>query len=91
MPTINTPGVYESSDPAVFAAAVTPADGADLTNGTCKCLFVGVGGDVAVQLMGDGGASTVVFKNVQSGSLLPLRATRVLATNTNATNILALY
>lgn len=74
------------SSPAVGAAAVTPNDstGIDVT----RSLYVGTAGNVAVE-MKDG--TEVTFTNVQDGSLLPLRVSKVKSTNTTATNIIALY
>jgi len=72
--------------PASNAAAVTPNDSADLTTAT-RALWVGVEGDVTVDLIG--GQAAVTFKNVQG--LLPVRVTRVDATGTTATDIVALW
>lgn len=79
------------SQPAVDGVAVTP--GAMALTDVTRCLFVGVGGDVQVTFMGiDGMAgNTVVHKNVQSGAILPIRVTHVLATLTTATDIVAWY
>lgn len=70
--------------PAGGAIAVTPNDGTDLAD--VRGIYVGTGGDLAVQI---GGANRT-FKNVTSGSTLPIKATRVRATGTTATDILAL-
>lgn len=75
-------------DPPGFAAAVTPSDDVDLTTLT-RGLFVGVGGDVAVIMSGNLIATT--FKNVGDGQILPIIVRRVMATNTTATNIVALW
>lgn len=72
--------------PASNAAAVTPNDSADLTIAT-RALWVGVAGDVTVDLIG--GQTAVTFKNVQG--LLPVRVTRVDDTGTTATDIVALW
>ena len=64
-------------------------------------LYVGTGGDVAVVMSGvldiSGGATNlssndvdVIFKNVPSGTFLPIAVTHVKSTNTTATNILAI-
>jgi len=37
------------------------------------------------------GGTTIVFTNVPSGSFLPILVTHVLAANTTATGIIALY
>lgn len=72
--------------------AVTPADATDLpfapqTMGT-RALFVTVGGNVSVNLAGGG---TAVLTGLVAGQVLPISVTRVLATGTTATGILALY
>lgn len=73
---------------AVDAVAVTPNDSADLTNGECRALYVGMGGNVSLDV---GNSTAVVFSNVPSGGILPIRAKRVRSTSTTATNIVALY
>lgn len=75
------------SDPATSGAAVTPADGADLGS-VSRALWVGGAGDVKVTLR-DGTAVTLTA--VPAGSLLPLQCTRVWATGTTATAIVALW
>lgn len=89
--------VIISSDdsPAVDAVAVTPSDTVDLPNagagyGPCRALYIGVSGDVTVQTQNGGGVASVTFKSVPIG-ILPVRCSRVMATNTTATNIVALY
>jgi hypothetical protein len=74
------------SDPADSLAAVVLNDGADLPR-VPKALWVGVLGDVSVIAKDD--ADPVVLKGVQG--LLPVRARRVRATGTTATDIVALY
>lgn len=73
--------------PAKDAVAVTPSDSTNLTEGTCRSLYIGVTGDVVV-LFDSGNAIT--FKDVPVG-ILPVRAKRVNSTNTTATDIVALY
>lgn len=70
------------------AAAVTPNDGADLP-ATTRGLYVGSGGAVAVIL--DRDTASVTFTGVNAGTILPIRATRVLSTGTTASAIIALY
>lgn len=72
--------------PASRAVAVTPSDSDDL-DFSARALWVGVAGDVSLDLIE--GGSAVVFKNVQG--LLPVRAARVRSTATTATDIVALY
>ena len=80
-----TPGLV---GPAENAAAVTPADGADLANST-RALFVGGAGAVKVDMVG--GTTGVTLTGVVAGSVLPIRVSRVYSTGTTATNIVALY
>lgn len=76
-------------NPATRAEPVTPSDSVDLTDPT-QAVYVGVGGDLAVNLIGSAG-DIRVFKNVNAGQVLPVQASRIRATNTTATDILALY
>jgi len=55
---------------------------------TYEAFHIGVGGDISLDCATSG--DNVVFKNVASGQMLPVRATVVNATNTTATNIVAL-
>lgn len=74
--------------PAWNAAAVTPNDSADLAQ-TARALYIGGAGDVKVDMASDG--SAVTFVGCLAGSILPIRAERVYATDTTATNIVALW
>ncbi len=76
-------------EPASYAEAVTPADDADL-GAVSRAIYVGGAGDVEVYMLGAPGTA-VVFSAVPAGTVLPIRATRVLDTNTTATLILNLY
>jgi hypothetical protein len=69
-------------------ASVTPSDSADLANGVCRALWIGVAGNVALIAAGD--SSPVTLIGVSAG-ILPVAAKRVYSTNTTATNIVALY
>jgi len=88
-----------SDDPAVAnlnemlygtALAVTAVHGgSDHSLGaTYQAFFIGVGGDVSLDMATSG--TNIVFKNLASGQMLPVQATVVNATNTTATNIVAL-
>lgn len=79
--------VIDSSLPAVSAAAVTPSDSANLPS-LARALYIGTSGNVAAVLPND---DVVLFSNLQSGQILPVRVKRVNSTNTSATNIVALY
>ena len=72
------------------ALAVTAVHGgSDHSLGaTYEAFYIGVGGDISLDCATSG--SNIVFKNVASGQVLPVRATVVNATNTTATNIVAL-
>jgi len=72
--------------PAHNGFAVTPDDGAGLAE-TTRALYVGVGGDLTLVLAGGG---QITFANVAAGTLLPLRASMVLATGTTAAAIVGL-
>jgi hypothetical protein len=69
------------------AAAVTPNDGADLTNVT-RGIYVGGSGDLSV-VTPDG--DSVTFKAVPVGTFAAIRVARVMATGTTATNLVALW
>jgi hypothetical protein len=78
------------------AAAVTPSNtvdipyiGSDGTTPSWPCvLYIGGAGNVRVQTAG---GDDVVFNNVLAGTFIPVQVTRVFATNTTATNIVALW
>jgi len=79
--------------PAYQFKAVTPSDTVALSyDGTndkkCRGLYVGVSGDV-VCLNDEGNAIT--FTGLASGIIHPIATTRVNATSTTATNIVACY
>ena len=73
--------------PARDAAAVTPDDAPDLPV-LPRAIYIGQTGDVSARLAG---GQSVVFENVQGGSLLPARAVGINATGTTATGIVALW
>lgn len=74
------------SAPYANAADVTPSDTADLTY-TTRALYVGTTGNLVV-IMASG--DTVTLDSVPVG-VLPIRVSRVKATNTTAANIVALW
>ena len=79
---------YKANEPYKVAEAVTPHDSTNFTNGACDALFVGDGGTELTVIMG---GSPFTFTNVPNGTLLPIKATRVNDTNTDATDLVALY
>ena len=88
--------IKQADEVRVFAhdaAAVTPNDSADIsgTENRGVCIYIGsVAGGADIQVTMESG-NTVVFKGVTAGSFLPILVTRVWATNTTASEILALY
>lgn len=72
--------------PATSAETVTPSDVTNLSQ-TSRAIYVGYSGDVSVQINGQ----TVVFPNVPNAHQLDIRATRVNATDTTASGIVAMF
>jgi hypothetical protein len=78
------------------AALVTPSNtvdipyvGGDGTTPSWPCvLYIGGAGNIRVLTAG---GDDVVFTGVLAGSFLPIQVTRVFATDTTATNIVALW
>lgn len=68
------------------AAVITPSDSVDLAHGST--LYIGTTGNVKVTMAKSG---EVTFLNCQKGSTLPILVTRVWATGTTATNLIALW
>ena len=82
-------GVREEtgSSPSDSAEAITPSDTVGYTGGEARAIWVGVGGDVTCMMEG----VAILFKNAPTGSVLPVRSTRVNATATTASSLVALY
>ena len=70
---------------ASSAVAITPSDTTILAPGS---IYVGVGGDVALVLQDS--AAVVTFVGVPAGAILPVLATQVYATGTDATDMILL-
>jgi hypothetical protein len=78
----------ERTAPAKSYAAITPHDSNNFSLAPCRAIYVGGDGNlVAVSQVGD----SVTFVGLKAGSVLPIEAVRVNATNTTATNLVALY
>lgn len=73
--------------PGRDAAPVVPDDLTDLPI-LPRALYVGQGGTVVVTMAG---GQTIGFESVPGGTVLPVRARRVLASGTTATSIVALW
>ncbi len=71
---------------AVGGAAVTPSDSTDLSF-VARGLWVGGAGDVKVTTAN---GDTITLSGVQAGTLIPVAVSRVFATLTTATLIVAL-
>lgn len=79
--------VHSVDDPAEHGVAVTPNDGADLSFNS-RALWVGGAGAISVRMVGD--SADVLLSGIPAGTLLPIRVSRVRATGTTATLIVAL-
>lgn len=75
---------------ASHALLIVPGDtgAADLADGACDAIWVGVAGDVNVLHEKD--AAPILYKNVPVGRL-DVRAIRIYATSTTATFMVAMY
>ena len=67
--------------------AITPSDTVEL-NPVPKAIYVGTGGNIALQ--GVNSTTSVIFKNVANGQIIDVRALKVLATGTTATDIIGM-
>lgn len=74
------------SAPASHGFAITPDDEDDLSE-VVRAIYVGTGGTLSAVLK-DG--ATLSFVGLADGSLLPVRASRILATGTTATDLVGL-
>lgn len=70
-----------------YAEAITPSNTVAIT-GVARAIWVGGAGNI-VAVMQNGDA--VTFNGATAGSLIPIRFVRINATNTTATNLVALY
>lgn len=77
----------ELNGPYSNAEDVAPNDSVDLPDVT-RGIHAGTGGDISVIMRG---GQSVVFEGLSPGQVVPIRVTRVLATSTTATKILALW
>lgn len=75
------------TQPASKAFAISPHNSNELPFIT-RGIYVGVGGDIVAILAED--STAVTFKNAVAGTVIPVRAKIVQATNTTATNLLGL-
>ena len=75
------------TSPPEYAQEIAPSDAAALPFVT-RALYVGGAGDVALRLMG---GAEVTLRNMQAGSLIPIRIDRVKASGTTATGLIGLW
>jgi len=87
-PAINGAKNYRVQEVSYDGYAVTPSDANDLGNGPANALYVAGAGNIAVNLAGGG---TATLTGLAAGQILEIAASRVLATGTTATGIVALY
>lgn len=72
------------SVPSGNAAAITANDTTVIPD--LRSIYVGTGGNLQVKFNG----TTVLFKNVPSGAILPIAPTIVMSTNTTAADLVGL-
>lgn len=72
--------------PASDGFAITPHDSNELTR-VPRAIYVGTGGSIVLTTAK---GNDLTFKNVPSGSVLSVRALKVKATNTTATDLIGL-
>jgi hypothetical protein len=68
-------------------AAITPSDTVDLP-APARAIFVGGAGNIVLVTLG---GTTLTFQGLLAGQILPVAASRVRATSTTATNLIALF
>lgn len=81
-------GALKVNGAAGSLVAVTPSDDDDIAGSPAIGLWVGGAGDIAIIAEND--TAPVTITAVAAGTYLPIRAKRVMATNTDATVIVAL-
>ena len=80
---LQNPGL---NSPAGDGTAVIPSDSVDLAT-PCRSIYVGTAGNIVLVTIS---GTTLTFVNVAAGSILPVRASRIRATNTTAGSLIAL-
>lgn len=71
------------------AAAITPHDTNASIVGSPRAIYVGGAGNIVLRLTGD--SADVTLAGALAGTILDLEVSHIRATNTTATNLVALY
>lgn len=78
-------------DPGTSIVAVTASDTTDLT-GARAFFYTGTGGNVAIKTVhGDSNVTAVTITDCPANTIIPVQITRIMATNTTATQIYAIF
>jgi len=75
------------NDPIADGFVISPHDTNPLPKLT-RAIYVGGDGDIKLELKG---GTTLVYKGLKAGTMLPVRARVVLATGTTASNLLGQF
>lgn len=78
--------ISTDSRPATKHVSITKSDATDLTAIGIRAVFIGGAGDIAIQDV----EGTDITYTVPAGVILPISPAKVLATGTDATNIVGL-
>ena len=76
-----------NGNPAIYAFDISPSDSIELA-AYPRAIWVGGAGNLALVTTG---GSTVTLQGIVAGTLLPIRAKKVLSTGTTATLLVGLY
>jgi hypothetical protein len=76
--------VHAEAGAATDAVAITKSD---TTIVNADAIYVGTSGDVAVTTLK---GSVVTFVGVLAGTILPIKSTKIMSTNTTASNLVGL-
>lgn len=80
-----------SSNQGSTSAAITPADATNLTGGATRAIFNGNATACNINMKLKGDTTAVIWKNVQSGQILPVKVLQVYSTSTTCTDLVAIY
>lgn len=83
----DTPAWWKTPIGGYDGVAITPSDVTDISNGPVRAIWVGGAGNVALVTLA---GTTITFSGCTAGSVLPVMASRVMASNTTATLLVGL-